>query len=81
METERANDPEMLFADLWLLEPKAATDPNATLALPAKYQEPRQAADMPRGGDLKGLTDGKEQFWAYRLESVRFRVFYSWTAP
>jgi len=35
---------------------------------------------MPGGWNLAGLTGGKEQYWACRLKSVRFRVFQDWTA-
>jgi hypothetical protein len=29
---------------------------------------------------VAGMTGVKEQYWACRLESVRFRVFQDWTA-
>lgn len=34
---------------------------------------------MPGGWNLAGMTGVKEQYWAYRVESGRFRVFQGWT--
>jgi hypothetical protein len=35
---------------------------------------------MPGGWNLAGMTGVNEQYWAYRLKLVRFRVFQGWTA-
>jgi hypothetical protein len=35
---------------------------------------------MPSDWNLAGLTSGKEQYWACRRRSVRFRMPLDWTA-
>jgi hypothetical protein len=38
--------------------------------LPAKVA----VVGMPGGWNFAGMTGGKEQYWAYRRDSVRFRM-------